>query len=209
LYESGIDIAASAVSSESGDISFSLKFLHQTEKETSLSGSLSRDQSSGKLSFSYTFPAPLMINGKTVTKQLVASFDIIFDNFKEISRKKTKKKEDIMAFLHRIIQEILKKLDDKKTNITAIVLDPEDMKEINQISDKKISELISMVIQMVNFTLQARRMANKNKNAKDIIYNPKRLEYEEQEEKESSKFDYSCSLSITDAGEEQSSRGMT
>ena len=66
-----------------------------------------------------------------------------------------------------------------------------------------------MVIQMVNFTLQARRMANKNKNAKDIIYNPKRLEYEEQEEKESSKFDYSCSLSITDAGEEQSSRGMT
>lgn len=199
LSENKIDISKSLVSAESGSLHFNLKFLNQSVEKTTLNGYFAEDLSSGELSFRYNFTRSINENGKNTVHNYEANFEITFKNLSSLSITKSEKKEDILDFLRRITTEIFKKLNDEKTNITAIVLNPEDLKEIAQLTDKKVITLIYRLIELIKWAVEAKKMANRGKGTKDIIYQPQRekTEITETEKKVSTSINYSYSIKET------------
>jgi hypothetical protein len=200
LYQSDIDLSKSTFSYDAHNTNFNIQFLRQSEQKLSLNGYYSNDLTSGKISFSYNYIQSEVKDGKTINKQFEVNFDLSFKSNRSISVEKTEKKEDILDFLRRITKEIFTKLSDKKINISAIVLDPEDLKELGQVADKKTAQLIYQLIEMIKYAVEAKMMNNKNKDAVDIIYHPERIKQEVTETTETNDMEINFSFSIKEIG---------
>ena len=207
LYQSNIDLTKSTFIQETGNTSYNIQFLRQSEQKISLNGYYSNDLTSGRISFSYNYLRTEEKEGKTIERKYEVNFDFSFKSTKSISIEKTEKKEDILDFLRRITREIFAKLNDNNVNITAVVLDPEDLNDLAILTDKKAKQLIYQLIEMIKYAVEAKLMANKNKAANEYIYHPKRIKESINETKELNelKIDYSFSMkevskTITAAG---------
>ncbi|MEI7812056.1 MAG: hypothetical protein WCJ01_06475 [Ignavibacteria bacterium] len=204
LYQSDIDLSNSTFTFKADSTNFNLQFLHQTEQKITLNGYLSKEQTSGSFSFAYNYSQTEVKDGKPVDKQYEVNFSFSFNSSKSVSIEKKEKKEDILDFLRRITREIFTKLNDKKANISAIVLDQEDLKDLSQLTDKKAVQLIYQLIDMINFAIEAKKMANKNKDAQDSIYHPKRIKETVNETVASNETNFNYSFSIKEVGNSSS-----
>lgn len=200
LYQTNIDLSKSIFSSEGNNTQFTIQFLRQSEQKMTLNGSISNDLTSGSVSFSCSYLQSEIIEGRKVNKEYQVNFNLSFSSNKSVSIEKTEKKEDILDFLRRITNDIFKKLSDNSVNISAVVLDSEDLKDLAQITDKKARQLINQLIEMIKYAVEAKMMANKDKDTPDEIYYAKRITQEVKETSITNQIETDYSFSIKEIG---------
>ena len=196
LNQSNISLPDSNISVDSENIQFNIKFVRQLDQNFTMDGYFTKDYKAGEISFNYKYSVPGLQNGEKTNRQFDVSFTMSFSSSSSISAKSSEKKEDIMDFLRRITREIFSKLNGKGSNISAIVLDPEDLKELASVGDKKVIQMIYHLIEMIKFAIEAKKMLKKDSAGVGEIYQPKRdkVTLLEKEVKKEISLDYSFSV---------------
>jgi hypothetical protein len=204
LSNMNINLPDSKIDSSGDSVSFNLKFLKESSESYSLEGYCSKDFTKGEFSLKFDY---LMENGKDSKSvlQYKAELSLSFTSFNNISISFSEEKEDIFDFLNRITRDIFKKLNDGKTNISSFMLDFEDMKDINAISDKKIVRLIYHLIEMIKAAIEAKKMTNKHSLGRSVVYNPHRIIKNTFQTSISSACEIKCSFSANAAEAQKSS----
>ncbi len=199
LNGTNIDIKNSNISQDDNGTQFDIKLFNQYEKDISFDGYFSKDYRKGEVSFNFVYPKKEVKDGKETEKNYQVNFKLSFASEHSISVKKSENKEDIMEFLSRVMRKIFSKLGDKESNLTAVVLDAEDLKELAEISDKKVLQLIYRLIDMVNMAIDAKKMSKKDSGQPGEVYHPKRETSTVTETKVEGKtsIDYSFSIKET------------
>lgn len=174
LIQSNINLSNSEIDSSGESVNFNLKFLKDAEEKFSLNGYCAKDYTKGEFSFNYDYRMGDRKDSKSAVKYKV-EFSLSFNSMSSVSIQFGEEKEDIFDFLRRITREIFKKINEGKTNISAFVLDFEDMKDINAIGDKKLVQLIYHLIEMIKVAIEAKKMTNKHSLGHSVVYNPHRI----------------------------------
>jgi len=201
LNESNIDLSRSTFSYEAENINFKLKSLHNAEGESEIDGYISESMQSGKFKFKYEFSKTNLVNGKEVVKNYEAEFNLSFKNHSSVSVSNSEKKGDVLDFLHRIINGIFSKLNDPNTKITEIALEPQDLIDLAQVSDKKLIQLVYRTMEMVKWAMKAKKPASHDKRIEEVLYHPlkDKAVVKKVESTQSTSFDYSLTIKETDS----------
>lgn len=204
LNDLGINLQESRIELSGENARFSFSLMGGSEFKIDINGYSYSDFRSGVVNLSFSFSRKVIEQGKEETKLFNADLRLSFKSNISISETKKTKKEEILDFLMRVVNEVMTKVNKEEKNIWAIVFDPEDLKEIAQLGDSKFSKLLFSLIDIIRMVIEAKKLANKNSRADGEIYNPKRhkTDYIEKTEKREISVEYS--LSVREAGENKS-----
>ena len=185
LKNYNIEYANTNINKSSPEVRFSLSF--QTSKTESLSatGYLSEIENKLTADFSYQFEKIVEENGKSYRKTYSMNLNYEADIFLSSSVNHKIEKEDITSFIRRIVDDVMKLVNDDDKILTGIVLKGDDYADLIKYGGKKTSKMLQNLINIILMTAQIEEMTTKSKNAERVLYKPVREQKEFMEIKKS------------------------
>ncbi len=198
-----LDFSNSSISGEGQFSNFNFLFKSVKNEKLSLDGYYSEKENIFNFSLKYRFIKEVNDSGVKSMKTFEATLDFN-SSYKDIlSINKGEQKEDILSFVGRIINTIIKSAGDDKKVISGIIFKDEDLKEITEIGDKKILSEIFNLIQTIYSNQKIKEQLQNSKKKEEVILKPEREKSETIDITKESKKNNSVSLSIKEV-EEQS-----
>ena len=196
LNNYGIDLPNARIELQNAGNSYNFSFSGKTELSYSINGYTAADFSEGKIDLSFSFSLKAGSGKNEELRQYRGELQISFKSLHSYSETKKEKKEEVLDFLMRIVREVMTKINREGKNISAVVFDPEDLKELAQISDGKVRKLLLNLIEMIRMVIEAKKLAAKNSKTESEIYSPRRevTKYIEKVETREINLDYSLSI---------------
>lgn len=196
-----LDFSNSSIRSEGQFSNFSFLFKSVKDEKLSIDGFYSEKENLFNFTLKYRFiKKGHDSNGKSI-KTLEATLDFN-SGYKDILLiNMGEQKEDILSFVERIINTIIKSAGDDKKVISGIIFKDEDLKAITEIGDKKILTEIFNLIQTIYSNQKIKEQLQNSKRKEEVILKPEREKSETIELKKEAKSKYSVLLSIKEVEE--------
>ena len=195
---SQIDLKLSNIKKEEEKLDFYLKFNSKKAESLSLDGYFKEKEKSFEFRFSYQFQRELTINGKKVTKNYEAMLKFKSEFKQAESVKKQVIKEDIMDFVRRLVDTVVKTYNDENKVIKSISLNKEDMEELTNSKDNaKLLEAIYTLLQSI-YTFQKLKDSAKNRQKEEINLFMERETTNQISFERASNFSYSMEMIINE-----------
>lgn len=208
LYNTKLNLRSSNASFDGLNLNFDLSFNYSSTESISTKGYYRSVSGEVNLKMNYTFEVKSMENGVLKTMNYLAEINYSAKNFNSSSMNKSKEKEDILTFLNRVIEKIIDIMNDDDSKLLAVVFDKDDLKDIAEIADPKMRDMVNQVINIALITARLKQMLKKHegKEQENIILNPHRNITEVTTRSSSTDFssDYSITVKEITADEKQS-----
>jgi hypothetical protein len=174
LQSSKVDFAASSFSFQNDTLNFDVNFLKSINEEFSLDGYLTSSSQKSQVNLKYKFEHAVAENKTTVNRMFESSLQITFEKDNSLKTSKITQKEDILGFLRKFTSEITDILDDKKKTLMAVVLNKEDIRDLTNIDDQRITDIVNSLINTVVTSARMKNMLNNSANTEKAIYKPEK-----------------------------------
>ncbi|MGE5458210.1 MAG: hypothetical protein ACM3RX_07635, partial [Methanococcaceae archaeon] len=165
LFASQLDISQSNASKTDSLLDFSLSFGASSSEKLTASGYYNTSEKKFSLSMKYSFQKTIDENGTKKTKNFVANIDLKANVKKDFSAESVNNKEDIVDFVRRMVDDVLKFTNDDTKLVKGVVLGEQDIKEIASLSNGEIGK---MIIAIISTAIFASQMKSLNKNGKKL-----------------------------------------
>ncbi len=170
--QTGLDIANSSRYISSSELHFDFHY-HDTQiQNINASGIYQMQSRSMEMNFSFEMNESLIVDGKETSRTLRFSMNIRMEQMDYKSLNVHQNKEGLPDFLHRIAKTIAQYARDKDKEITHLILDKEDVRELLAFDNGKMLKDIFAAIQIIYVTNQIL-----DKDKEDVaVYIPRKKE---------------------------------
>ncbi len=150
-------------------IDFNFSFTSSTREALSASGYVAQREQHASLTLDYTFQRAVVVDGRREVKTFKASIAFEADTSNSLSVKPFKKKEDILHFLSRLMEDVISLLQDESVVLTGISLDQEDLAELMNLDNGKVKKLFDGMIAAIMTMALLKRMKRGSEAGPNVI----------------------------------------
>ena len=173
LKDLPIDLSNSKFIEENSNFSFNFTFNESRFLNITANGYYSSKERNLSLNIKFMVEKVFYEGNEKSSKLYQIDFSINSSNVEIKSLNKKIEKENIYDFLNRFMNDLTKILNDDSKNLTGIVFDKEDLKELMGIGDKEVGKLLNEIFLMIQTMANIKK--NKNPDAKNVLFAPKRI----------------------------------
>ncbi len=179
-------------------IDFTFSFTSSTKETLSASGFVAQREQHASLTLNYTFQRVVVVDGRRELKSFTASIAFEADTSNSLSVKPFKKKEDILHFLSRLMDDVISLLRDDSVVLTGISLDQEDVAELMNLDKGKVKKLFDGLIAAIMTMAFLKRMKRGNEAGPNVVLAGQRGVTEGIQEDKESRREFSLSVTISE-----------
>lgn len=178
-------------------VDFNFSFTASSSESLSASGHVAQRDQTAAISLKYTFQRAVTENGKREVRAFQADISFQAHAANALSVKPFKKKEDIMQFLNRLMNEICEVMQDDSVVLSGIIINQDDLTEIMNLDQGKVKRLFDGLLSAIMTMAMLKRIKRGNEAGPNVALSEKRRTVEgvEMEKKSSSDFSFSITVS--------------
>jgi len=173
-----IDYKNAIFSKQSSGFNFNFNFNESSDLKINTSGIFSSKRKSIELNLNFVFEREVMINGSMQKKKFEANINFTSVLEENLSVSPYNKKEDIVKFIQRVVDEVLEVAFEDDLALKGVVLDKKDLEEIEELEDGKIAKLLVTVVNLAIMVGKIKKQIKEDEKIEDVILAPKRKEEE-------------------------------
>ncbi len=175
LSEENLDFAHSSVTATSTDLEFNLEFTSSSLERLSATGYYAEESQSLSLSLRYTFQREVTIQGRTQVRTFEASLDIQVSRLQQTAASPFTRKEDIMALVRRLLNDIGRVTANDGELLGGVVIDRDDLLDLVAIDSGRLANKLEALIQLTVMLARLKQLLD-DETAEVVILNPQREE---------------------------------
>lgn len=177
LSRSGLNKDRSSVSRFDSRMEFHLEYESHKAEYLTADGYYSSERQELSLSLNFAWEEQHIVDGRIETRSFEFNLSLKAESVKTTSVQPFQKKEDIMHFVRRLLNDLRKihQSDDKK--LAGVHLDHEDFKELSAIDNGRLLKEVMAMVQMMIMHAQLKDAMEKEEKSPITLY-PEREKFE-------------------------------
>ena len=175
LSEENLDFARSSVTTTSTELEFNLEFTSSSLERLSATGYYAEESQSLSLSLRYTFQREVTVEGRTQVRTFEASLDIQVSRLQVTAASPFARKEDIMALVRRLINDISQVAADDGKLLGGVVIDRQDFLDLVAVDNGRLANKLEALIQLTVMLARLKQLLD-DEATEVVILNPQREE---------------------------------
>ncbi len=177
LSEEGLDFSTSSVEALSLGMDFRLEFTSGSVEKLTASGSYSEETRSLHMSWHFTFQKEVAVEGGTELRTFEADLQVSISQVDRKTVTRFSHKEDIIALVRRLMEDIQEIAADDKRILGGVVLDYHDFRELFALDHGKMArDLLALIELTITLARLKQMLGEQPKEA--VILRPERRETE-------------------------------
>ena len=175
LSEENLDFARSSVTTTSTELEFKLEFTSSSLERLSAEGYYAEASQSLSLALRYTFEREITIEARTQLRTFEASLDIQVSRLQYSAASALTRKEDIMALVRRLLNDISRVAANDGKGLDGVVIDRDDFLDIAAVDSGRLANKLEALIQLTVMLAHLKQLLD-DKTADGAILTPQREE---------------------------------
>ena len=175
LSEENLDFARSSATTTSTELEFKLEFTSSSLERLSAEGYYAEASQSLSLALRYTFEREITIEARTRVRTFEASLDIQVSRLQYSAASALTRKEDIMALVRRLLNDISRVAANDGKGLDGVVIDRDDFLDIAAVDSGRLANKLEALIQLTVMLAHLKQLLD-DKTADGAILTPQREE---------------------------------